>query len=57
MQIKTTIWHHLTSTRMAEMWGLTIPVVSEDVEESELSSLLVGMQNGAITLEKGFVVS
>ena len=39
MQIKTTIWHHLTSTRMAEMWGLTIPVVSEDVEESELSDI------------------
>ena len=55
-EIKKTRYHY-TPMRMAKIQTLTSSNAGEDVEKEELSSLLVGMQDGAVTLEDSLVVS
>ena len=43
--------------RMAKIQTLTTPNAGEDTEQQELSSLLVGTQEGAVTSEGSSVVS
>lgn len=48
---------HSTPVRWPHPGSLTTPAAEEDMEQSELSLLLVGMQRGAATLENSVVVS
>ena len=54
MQIKTTMRYHLSPIRMAII--NKTGSVGEDVERRELSTLLVGVQTGAATMENSMEI-
>ena len=51
MQIKTTIRHHLTSTKITKIKKTRNDKCYEDVEKKNHQALLVGMQTDAATVE------
>lgn len=59
MQIKSTIKYYCLLIRMSKIRkkDLTVLSVTDDVEQQKLSCLLVGMENGAATLERSLTVS
>lgn len=57
MQIKTTMRPYYIPTRIAKIQKTTISNVSEDAEQQDTPSLLVGMQNSTTTLEDSLEIS